>query len=282
MTGIVCAVAGCDYPDPSQRVCRIHREQLVRDLTELPDLFDELAVTLTRQGAIGRNSARGRESPLPFDPRASAAADRLRGTVLIWAQAVNDNNHHLDPTDGPAAARWLHAHRSRLLDHPQVETACEQLSAAMAHARAVTDRPPDKVYAGVCGATIQPDPDTPPGDGLARGGTGHYRCDNTLYAWPGEPTVRCRDCGTRHDVTTRRDYMLREIDQMLFTPGDIARLASYFTGIATARSAKLIDSWHRRGRITTNVHDHTGQPLYPFGEILALLLATPTRHRPVA
>lgn len=282
MTAIICAVGGCDYPDPTQRICRIHREQLVRDLAELVDLFAELATTLARLGVIGRNSARTSGSPLPYDPRASAAADRLRGTVLVWAQAINDNGHTLDLDDGPAAAQWLNAHRTRLLDHPQVEVACEQLAAAIARARAVTDRPPDKVYAGVCGAVIAPDPDLEPGDGLARGGVGHYRCDNVLYAWPGTPTVRCRDCGTRHDVNMRRDLMLREIDQMLFTSGDIARLASYFTGLATARSAKLIDSWERRNRIQPLAHTRDGQALYRFGEILAKLLATPTRQRAIA
>lgn len=274
-----CAVNTCAYPAPNHRLCKIHRSELAKHIAEVPGLLKNLAITFTRQTSMGSGSGRGSDRPLPFDARASAAEAAAGAVLRTWARAVAAGYETPPYDDTYALALWLKARRGRVVEHPSAGVACEQLAAIVARVRRVIDRPPARVYAGVCGATVAPDPDATPGDGLARGGVGHYRCEESLYAELDADTVRCRGCGTEYHVKARQAQMLTHLDSMLFTPADLARLASLFMTISVARASKLIDSWERRGKLLRIAVDQDGARCYPFGEIRTMLRDTPTRRR---
>jgi hypothetical protein len=258
-----CAVDGCGLQAHERRICSVCAGNLERDLAEMPALLDDLSLTLSRQARIGghTNGSRASERPLPYDPRASEAGDVLRSTLVGWVRDLHDGAEHW-PTDSlHGMALWLHSRLPRLLDHPAAEEAVDEFRFAVGLCKRVIDRPPPRIYAGICGI-----------DG----------CDVALYAKPMSPDVDCPGCGHRHSVVERREDMLATLDGMLLALGEIAKLANYFDGFDSRRASKLLGIWEARRRITPHTIDREGRPLYPFGQMLGLLLATPKRSRGAA
>lgn len=252
-TGPLCVVEHCDYPaHKDTQICTICRDKLTRELAELPSLLEDLYVTLSRQTALGRNGSRSASAALPFDPRASMAAEVLRSTLIGWVRELHDQAEYWPIDTLHAVAVWLYARRHRLLDHPAVEQACDEIGHACALARRATDRPPVRIYAGRCG---------------------YLGCDEDLMAKPGRDTVRCRRCGTIHDVGARRDRMLAELDSMLLTASEIARIGAYLGELTGGRerARKLINKWYERGRLVAHGLSRDGVPMFLFGEVVGML-----------
>lgn len=254
-----CAVDGCGLQAHERRICGVCAGNLERDLAQMPALLDDLSVTLSRQARIGgHNGSRSAQRPLPFDLRASEAGDVLRSTLVGWVRELHDGVEHY-PTDSlHGMALWLYSRMPRLLDHPAAEEAVDELGAAVRLARRAIDRPATKVYAGLCGV-----------DG----------CDAGLYALPFAADVACPGCGIHHGVAERRETMLAALDGMLLTIGEIVNLATYLgEGMARKRTRNLLDKWVERSRLMPHSVDREGRALYPFGDTVRMVLATPTRQ----
>jgi hypothetical protein len=259
-----CAVDGCALLAHERRICSICAGNLERDLAEMPALLDDLSVTLSRQARIGghTNGSRAFERPLPYDPRASEAGDVLRSTLVGWVRELHDGAEYWPVDSLHGMALWLHGRLARLLDHPAAEEAVDEFRFAVDLCKRAIDRPPVRIYAGTCGI-----------DG----------CDIALYAKPMSPDVDCPGCGHRHSVAERRETMLAALDGMLLTIGEIVNLATYLgDGMERKRTRNLLDKWVERRRITPHSVDREGRPLYPFGETVRAVLATPMRNGKVA
>ncbi|WP_216918130.1 hypothetical protein [Nocardia noduli] len=87
---------------------------LVELLREIPDLVEDLTITLTNQARTGaggnfRAHRRPAEQPLPYDPRALHAADTLHAVLVSWVRLVCEQRG-LEYRDSPTTAglaRWL-------------------------------------------------------------------------------------------------------------------------------------------------------------------------------
>lgn len=251
--------------------------ELRRDLDQLPDLLDELDTTIGQQARISRGRGNPRRGMVTYNLHAADIRDQAHALLHQWTVTIHGGN----PATWPAP-EWLDP-MCRLLA-ATVDGIAHRDDAARIHrditdlTRRITraiDRPADRIYAGTCGALVQPDPDTQPGDGTARGATGHWRCDQPLYARPGAGLVTCQTCGAHHDVRRRRDHMLNQLDDMLLPAAQIAGLVAYLGDLGTGRNQvrKLINQWHHRGRIASHGATRTGQPKFVFGEVLDLLTA---------
>lgn len=253
-----CAVDGCAQPTHERRICHTCAGQLTRDLATMPDLLDDLAITLSRQARIGghTNGSASRERPLPYDPRASEAGYVLRSTLAGWVRELH-NQVEYRPTDSTyATALWLHMRNTRLLNHPNAHEAVDEIGAAVKHTKQAIDRPAPRVYAGRC---LVED------------------CDGELYATPYAVDVDCPTCGIAHPVAERRQAMLDDLDGMLLTAAEAAHLATYLIGDrnrSREQVRKLINQWHKRGQLAARTHE----PRFNFGEIKALLDSKP--HEP--
>lgn len=259
--------------------------RLGRELDALPVLVDELDTTLTRQARIGGNRG-GRRGTRPTDPVAKIDAElhawnsrlpvlQLRDSIgpalTRIARDVVGGNPPADPSWLDVTAQLLQQHLDTIARHPDAAAIWRELTGLADQARHAIDRPADRLYAGICGATVESTEE--PGDGLARGGVGHWRCTEPLYADPRYGDVTCPECGTRWDVDQRRQQMLRDLDDRLVTAAEASRLAAYLGELHVGhdRFRNLITQWRRRGRIATHDHADDGTPRYLFGEVIALL-----------
>jgi hypothetical protein len=152
----------------------------------------------SRAGSVGGRSP---EKPLPWNERASEAAEHLSVIRIGWACVLVASVHTLQgPTCGtcthpscmyaelgrephrdPASvAKWLHRHAGALSTHPAGPDAVEEILTTARRARHARDAPPQDIYAGPCDD-----------------------CDGDLYARPGAVTVTCRWCTVRGSQAAR-------------------------------------------------------------------------------
>ena len=246
-------------------LCRVHTESLTAELRDVPDLFAELDVTVTRQNrtTAERNGGRSSTRPLPWNEHASEARTELWATLNAWALDVaalgEDERDHLadvDEHDVGGVARWLVRNISTLRLHPEAGTAHSQIVGAIHRARSVVDRPPDRVFAGPCGAT-------PEGQGEP--------CREDLYGLPGKPHTRCPVCATVHDMAFRREWMLTQIEDVAAHSGELSAL---LTSQGVPIGSSTIRKWATSANAPLKVVsvDTRGRKYYRIGDVLDLVL----------
>lgn len=99
-----CSLEGCDRPSFNGFLCKADRSLLTQRLAELPALYDDLRITLARQGKVGERSATSSsgQTLILDEDAANLAADLTRN--LMWAV------RHLVELGEKAPCRCGHAH----------------------------------------------------------------------------------------------------------------------------------------------------------------------------
>lgn len=122
----------------------------LRDLlAEIPAVLEDLAITITRQdritaGALG--SSGDPTQPLPINLAASAAADDLRGELLIWVKHTAKHRGLVLPDSATLElARWLNRHLIDLAQTPEADTAHDRIEKAIRNCKRTYDRPAEKL-----------------------------------------------------------------------------------------------------------------------------------------
>src|SRR5690606_35487128 len=137
--------------------------------------------------------------------RAALLRDLWRWTLTIW--------NHTEPLPRGGVAnlgRWLHTSINTLLTRHDIGDIANTLNRHTAKCWYLTDRPPDRIFAGICSARHR--------------GT---ECDTWLYASPGKPVVTCGTCGTHHDVSERREVLRQAAEDVLATAAEISRAVTW-------------------------------------------------------
>lgn len=274
-----CPVAICDRTMPgSARICGACSSELARELSAVPDLVEDLDLAISRQTRVTSGSVGGHsdEKPLPWNERASEAAEHLAVILLGWARVLVGTVQQLhgptcsrcehpscayadlgrEPHRDPASvASWLHRHAGALIAHPAGPEAVEEILIAVRNARWATDSPPrDLVYAGPCN-----------------------ECDADLYARPDASRVACRWCrdedGDRlvYEVQGRRGWMLQELEHQQLTAPAIARA---LTSLVRPIKPALLHTWVAREKLFPAGLDDRGRMLFRVGEVIDLMAAS--------
>lgn len=131
------------------------------------------------------------------------------------------------------------------------------LSRVMGRAYGLIDQPPQTWFAGRCDVELA-DPDMP--------GT-TYVCGWLLEGRLDEAVVRCRGCGTQHDVAERREAMVARMPDRLVTAADAARALSTRDRPVTS---SMVRGWKRLGHLEPADVDERGKPLYRLADVLAV------------
>ncbi|MFD4294153.1 hypothetical protein ACFWQG_13130 [Rhodococcus sp. NPDC058532] len=114
-------------------------------LEEIPELVEDLAITITRQDHIGSGVAGindgADEQPLPINLEASEVADDLRGTIVGWVNHTCQSRGIAYPggPSTPALAIWLARHVTSLAMTEGCEEALDEITHAMSRARRACD-----------------------------------------------------------------------------------------------------------------------------------------------
>lgn len=222
-------------------------------------------------------------------------------------------------SDTAAASRFLLSALPWMRTRPDQHHAITRIKKAVRHARDLIDRDPDRVYVGVCSSITSnggcPGPDTCPcgcHDGYGNpctvpGGCGlqgkPVTCQEPLYATDHRMLtqrttdatgkeqivehicmqcafVRCRTCGTNHDVKERRHALLEAARDYLVTTTEACRaIATYADGNLKEAT---VWKWKERGRVIARGHtteNGTRQDLFRLGDLMDLATARRTDTR---
>lgn len=266
MTAQRCEVHG--QPLHDAMLCRTCVETLTRDLGDLPALFHELDVTLTKQAVMGGGLVgdRTKANPLPFNTQAANTMRDTHRQLRLWVFQLRTPQMRPVQNDPVALARWLHSYVGRLAQHPlAVEIAADvhQMCRDLRHA---TDLGPDRLFAGPCAGTVvvddverpcmEPDPADPAGKRMR---------PTEMSAVAGKPVITCRRCGTRYDADERRQWLLEAAQDQLAHAELIGRAAPAL-GVDITPAA--VRGYADRGRIVAHGLDVQGRPLYRLGDVI--------------
>lgn len=250
----LCASPSCEYPTGQDAfVCKICVQQLSRDLGDVPALIDDLHITLSRQDVLGAGSGRrAAETGLPWKDAASEALWVLINTVLSWTRELQDPDAAPFPDAPIKAARWLLNNARHASTHPDAGKLVDEIAAAVGQAYTVIDRPPDLLLAGQCGV-----------DG----------CEEYLYARPDAQATTCRACEHLHQVEERRALLMAYASEMQLPASLCLSWIKLLMGKTIPRGTW--DRWVHYGRnpqegrrgVGAAAVDHSGNPLYRFGDV---------------
>lgn len=227
---------------------------LTEDLASVSALFDELAVTLTRQDVIGGDGGRrSAETSLPFKEAASEAAAVLTSTLTA---AADDLSTHLGMQFPLNPARWLWANVDKLAGYSEAGRLVDEIRYAVGEAYRAIDRPPELLFAGACASED---------------------CPGVLYAKPGDRAVQCRECRADYDVVERRERMVAA-----------AAVLNVTKTVALSWVTLLMDrsipdgtwrQWRSRGRLHVHTVNVEGQELFRFGDVRDLAISWMARKK---
>lgn len=129
-------------------IARHELKLLRKNLQDIPELAEDLAVAVMRQDRYerggGRQRRRGDGQPLPFNVEAQEVADNLHNVLGGWVRIVcEDRARRYDgPDTTPGLARWLLRNLETLAVIPGAETARGEIKDAMNAADRIACPPP--------------------------------------------------------------------------------------------------------------------------------------------
>jgi hypothetical protein len=250
-----CEIEWCDRPVVEGLFCQRCADKLSAALGDVPALWEQLDIVLTRQARYSAPEGRGGEKTLPFHVAASEHASTLRSLLVTWCRLIADERGRQLPEDNPAAiARWMLNHVQWLRHHRAGSEAVEELTMAVAQVRRIIDRPAERIYAGPCAD-----------------------CGQDMYGKPGATSVECRPCGVSYDVAEMVAWMQHEARQRLVTAKEAIILLGRF---GLPLSQKTIEKWRQRERLFAHPEPRDGVSLYRFDDIWRLMVGddTPTER----
>ena len=235
----------CDADTPGGNLCPGCTVKATATLAQARRLLPDLLVSMSRQGRQApRTGGRSAESPMPVDLVAGAAY------ALLWGALERQG---LTPVlRGPG---WLTEATLALRDRLGASQAWASIELAVARAVKVIDRPPDQSYLGTCSIV----------------GTDGVACRQDLYAPSDTTDYACPRCSAPHHVNTRRQIMLRAVEDVWATGPDLARAVTWLADGQATVSPELIRKWAHRGKLEAVGASSGGHPLYRVGDALALV-----------
>lgn len=256
---------------PTQNfLCDKHKDELVMWLWDIggvqlddrgqyaTSLLDELDTTICRDDKVGGASigivTRSGDSSLVFNEKASDAKSSLCNAVVGWTRVFAEENPHLqfNVTTIEAAARWIAAFPNLLAGHSAAVEMHDDIRVHVLAARRCIDRPPLRLYVGVCGGFDEE---------LGKD------CEVELFVAAGQREVACKACATVHGVEDRQRDLLLKLRGKVAPAAEVAEALVFF---GRKLNVKTLRTWISRGRLT----NHSGEgeePTVQVGDVLKLI-----------
>lgn len=272
MSEHTCTMPDCGEPLPDHgTLCYGCTAKLISALKSVPELMDDLAITLTKRSktppASGPGAGEMDPVKFPYNIGASKARADLLGILRSWAGLVSekrilttvtirDGAEHkteaptpLNCADNPTSlSGWLLHYTGWLRHYDAAADAVIEIRDAVHQVRRIIDIPAEKLYIGPCGSDS---------------------CPGQLWTLPDAAEAVCRDCGHKWDVRARRDENLAAIRDTVDYPEPLARALTYH---GRPMTAGLIYQWRSRRLLEPyGQHRHTGRYMYRMGDVIDLL-----------
>lgn len=234
--------------------CRGCEAKLTAYLADIPDLLEQLLVTVCRQDKfqVGREGGPGPEKPMPFNEKASLMLSELERLVIRWARAFGMTGRACGFDGSGTAAGYLTDHIPYIVTNITALELYREIESAVSKSRRMIDRPADRIFAGPCNTEV-----------TFFGGIAY--CRNDLYANPGASKVVCGECHTQHDVQERREWMLSEISERYV---DAGLAASLLTQLGIQISSATVRRYGREGLLTVVLQGAKQTATYQLGQVI--------------
>lgn len=173
-------------------LCHTCMTSLERDLEAVPDVWDDLRVTMAKldKGAPGiGGSTWGPAAPVNLS--ALDAGTELTRILAEWGAAITGR---MPTSDAPGHAKHLLGLSGTIRRHEASGEFIQELHQGLSRCRAITDRATEMVTLGVCGALQDDDTE----------------CAGTLVAPKGGRMAFCKTCGASMEVAERIRWMVSE------------------------------------------------------------------------
>ena len=257
----------CGQPAPDSTICPNCQTRLSVALKAIPALADETLIVLARLTKTSGNSVGyvtgSSTRPLPYDVAASEKISATKSTLVAWARMVSDESITARPLRDSTItglSRYLLREADWLGQHTAAADAVTEITAAVAGLRRVAYRQaPERHYRGPCTETWRPDPQD-----LAEA-----CCVADLHAIGDLTTITCTQCGSRHNSADRRQWLLEQAADKLYTQTELAALLRITVERAPSRST--LAHWVRKGRLLAHTVTPDGRALYLMGDALQLV-----------
>jgi hypothetical protein len=227
-----CSVDG--RPTSDLRLCNGCLDALKAELRAIPDLVQQLDITLTRQARIGeRNGPRSTETPMPYHAGASVDLETITTTLAMWCREIAEQRgvRPAAATDPIGLSLWLLRYPTEAAQLEDAAELFENIHAMTKAARRTIDLAPDRRFLGPCD-----------------------ECGAELYIWctPNRipDTVHCatEECSFTARVEERRGYLLEKAGNQLLTAAEMSRaIVELVPGQTRKISANIISQWASRG-----------------------------------
>ncbi|WP_072689305.1 hypothetical protein [Rhodococcus marinonascens] len=232
---------------------RAEIRQLVTMLQEIPELVEDLAITITRQDRIvakgGPKLSRGSdEQPLVFNVNASEVADDLHGTLVGWVRHVCESRAmaYEGHVSTLSLARWLDRHVISLAMTEGSEEALDEISYAMRRARRAMDLPrPSKVLFTLC-----------------------VQCGSRVEADAESESATCQTCGRYSTITEVREVLDENMDGMILSAKEVAAMIAIRYGVSV-KPKTVYDMAYRKNDPIATVALPDGTSAFPLGLVIA-------------
>lgn len=248
-----CTAPQCSNPARDGFLCDQCFATLRRDLAAVPELLQDLEITISRQDRIGddTNGRRSAEIPLPLRLTAMEARRDLSATLAYWVQQLAPPAQLPGPADPPDIfASWLSEHLAAVAVDKRAGDCADEIGYAVITARRAIDKPLQPAYAGPC-----------------------QHCTTDLYAKPTAPTVTCEGCTRTYDVADRRKWLLEHVHDQLLTATELSRALPNLIG--TELTSAMVRGYAHRGRLAArppHPADPRQDPRYRCGDVIALVV----------
>lgn len=238
-----------DLPVTDSFLCQPCADKLHGHLHEAPELSRQLGIETRRDAQHGHNPPSHTpttDQPMPINLAASRAHDKLRFELVAACLAVTLGQRDLLPPDTIGGmAGWLIEHEAAIGLREEAGDIARGLEAAIRRGWRVVDNPPERIYIGKC--VCRDDKGEHPRL-YARAGQAVHVCGNCLYGW---------------DTQTKWDELQAEMWDHGLTQAELTTLLPKIP-------RTTIDAWIRRGKVEPTGTTAEGEPVYRYGEILAL------------
>lgn len=246
---ILCTETICDAPlSNGLTLCHDHTTKLEACLDELPGALADLGAATIRATRYGTSVTAAQGEPaLIVDFEASALGRELAALIHSWTDLTREATGRT-PKDlrSPAnCARWLRVHVHSIRREDWAGAMLDEFKEALWKARRGSDKPADRVFAGMCPTEI---------DGFV--------CDSPLYALRGRGVVTCRTCGADWDVKSWRAEALHAAGLHFGTAAEISRMLTDPTVEGMELPSATIRQWASRKKL---IHVNGPERLHALG-----------------
>jgi len=298
-------ICDCGRPTTGAWLCDRCKTTLAIAIANIAAYYTDLETVQTKRARYGTQGATkgsiGKAQPLPIDTRFADTTGRgtqvrwdAWNTLVAWCRTVMEDQPQIagavcqltadtgclhvscatirrrtwPANNVPAMCRYLDRQFRWIVLERWAPDILDELTNLENRLAKLIDRPADKWYAGKCSVPNEEGAD----------------CPTELYAQVDRGWIDCPTCGVRHDVTERREALLREAQDYHVTATEAAAALLAWTDYSGTETnlIKRISKWRDRDRLVVqDVLSLYGKDrhLYRLGDIQALMIEHAQREQ---